>query len=416
MPMSGHRQTVGCPGFPNRFYHKNLLVEMKKYTLALAAAWGIFALANAQYATVNYDYEMNRFGENEPLPAEQSILFTGSIPANVDIVEISVFNAKGQDRRDPLATANWKRPFDREGNNFNVPLNYKLQASKEYDLLVGFYRTIGKEEQSEVYRQLTANLDAYLDQTFSVKKNSIKLTRNTRQVISDMNDIVNTGLKNYRSRTFWGFEGFSDIVRQKLGGVEKADLSKAQYIFATGEKDEQRRLYREQLTNELKQLVHSEVKFLMNSEMAIIVDRRYVDDYETEKRSTFFALNAGYGGVWLSDKLDNKSSFGDAPYLGIGFPLSTSTIAPKFFRNASLTLGIFTKNFENEEGDKISGPIVNRPLYAGLDYKLFSFVRFNAGAALLEQQGNNGSGNNKIFVRPFIGLSAKVNISLGLDK
>ncbi len=388
---------------------------LKRYTLALAATLLSIAFATAQYATVNYDFEMNRFGENEPLPAEQSILFTGNIPESVDIVEISVFTARGKDNRESLSTAVWKRPFNREGSVFNVPLNYKLQASKAYDLLIGFYSTIGREEQSEVYRQLTVNLDAYLDQTFGVKKNSIKLTRNTRQIISDMNDIVTSGLKNYRSRTFWGFEGFSDIVRQKLNTVEKADLSKAQYIFSSGDEEEQRRLYREQLTNELKQLVHSEVKFLMNSEMAILIDRRYVDDYETEKRSTFFALNAGYGGVWLNDKLDSKSSFGDSPYLGLGFPLSTSTIAPKFFRNASLTLGVFTQNFENESGDKISGPIVNRPLYVGLDYKLFSFVRFNAGAALLEEQGNNGDGN-KIFVRPFIGLSAKVNISLGLDK
>ena len=388
---------------------------MKSLLLALAATFLFFNQTEAQYATVTYDYELNRFGENEPLPAEQSILFNGAIPAGVDIVEIAVFSAKCKDSRDPLATSDWKRPQGYTGTAFNVPLNYKLQASKEYDLLIGFFRTISNGERNEVYQQLTATLDAYLGQSFSVQKNSVKLSKSTRQVLSDMNDIVNAGLKNYRSRTFWDFDGFSDIVRQKLESIEKADLSKASLLYDSGEPEEQRRRYREQLLGELNQLVHSEVRFVLNNEMAVLTDRRYVDDYETEKRSTYFALNAGYGGVWLENDLDSEKSFGNSAYLGLGFPLSTSTIAPKFFRNASLTVGFFTKNFENKAGDKISGPIFNRPLYAGLDYKLFSFVRFNAGAAFLEEQPADG-GDNSIFVRPFVGLSAKVNISLGLDK
>ena len=81
-------------------------------------------------------------------------------------------------------------------------------------------------------------------------------------------------------------------------------------------------------------------------------------------------------------------------------------------------MGVFTKNLEGDGGKEISGPLVGRPFYLGLDYKLFQFVRFNAGGAVLEEPELAGmdNSNKRIFVQPFIGLSAKINLSLSLDK
>ena len=91
-------------------------------TLFLAAAF--LNHLNAQYATVNFDYEKARFGENQPLPAETPIVFTGPATADIDIVEVRIYSSKGKEKRDPLTFADWKRPKDKSGaTNFNVLVN-----------------------------------------------------------------------------------------------------------------------------------------------------------------------------------------------------------------------------------------------------------------------------------------------------
>lgn len=148
---------------------------------------------------------------------------------------------------------------------------------------------------------------------------------------------------------------------------------------------------------------------------------RYVDDYGTEKKQGFFSLSLGYGGVYLSGSWDDFT-YDAAPYAGIAFPLSNSTIAPKFLRNSSVVLGAFLDNFEDEDGNEVTGMIVGRPFYAGLDYKLFEFVRFNAGAAFLEKTETITSGpeagqtSTQAFIRPFVGLSARIDLSIGFGR
>ena len=366
--------------------------------------------AVAQYATVKYDYELNRFGENQPLPAEQAIIFTGVVPPGIDLVEIQVLAAKGKKDREPLATGAWKRPFDKTSNTFNLPISYRLRGSKEYDVVINFYRSLSDSEKEQLYERLTANLDTYLTQALGIDKRGIDLGKNSKQIIADLNQIVWGGLAHYRNWIDRDFPGFSDIVRNNLEALDKYKAPK--------EADSTQLSYRRELIDELREMVHAEVAFLLNQQLAQLVDSRLVDNYETEKKDSYFALNLGYGGVYLDGKVDQSSSFGSAPYLGLGFPFSTSAVAPKFLQDASLTLGFFTSNFDDDNGKSVTGPIFNRPLYAGLDYKLFSFFRINAGAALLEKIDETSGGGEKsdIFVRPFLGISAKINISLSLDK
>lgn len=157
----------------------------------------------------------------------------------------------------------------------------------------------------------------------------------------------------------------------------------------------------------------------MNKEWNKRMISRHVDDQETEKRRGAFSINAGYGGVYLGGDLDDFS-YGNAPYLGLSFPMANSTLAPKFLRNSSLTIGAFLQDFEDGDGNKVTGFVVGRPIYLGLDYKLFEFIRFNAGATFLEKEKIAGPDDpdliSSLLVRPFIGLSAKVDLSVSLGK
>lgn len=388
---------------------------MLKLTFTLALNMLMTSILLSQYSTVIYNYQTDRFGENEPLPAEKPILLTGNVPEFIDVVEVALFQHRGIEEREPLVSSSWKRTYNDQGTSFSIPVNYPLQASKKYDVAIYFFRTVSDAEKEQLFNQLQNNLHSYLRQNTDVNSSKIKLLRKSQQLVNDLNSIVFQGLQNYRSKTNIPFNGFSDIVKQDIDNLDKLRLPESIKSLPDSIISQKKSELRSTLLEAIKSQISTELSYLISQDWAVLYDQRYIDDYSTEDRPTHFAINAGYGGIWLNGQLDDKSSFGDAAYLGLGFPLSTSTIAPRIFQDASITLGFFTKNFSTDEGTSYSGPIFNKPLYAGIDYKLFSFIRLNAGTAILERSIANKSGSI-VILKPFIGLSAKVNISLSLDK
>lgn len=377
----------------------------------------LFPPLKAQYATVNFDYEKARFGENQPLPAETPIVFTGPIRADIDIVEVRIYSFKGKEKTDPLVSADWKRPEDNSGaTNFNVLVNYKLRASKKYDVEITYFRPISEKERQALAERLARTMEVYLDTQMGNGGGSISFQQSSRKILRGMNELAASILSDYRRRSDEPIPAFSELVEMKIEQIESVKLPKDSEDKSAGDMSA-RMQQRSQLIQELRALAGLEIRAMANTNLRIFADSRYVDDYQTEDKAGYFALNAGYGGVYLGGNLENLE-YGTAPYLGLSFPLSTSTIAPRFLRNASLTVGVFTRNFEGDEDKEISGPLIGRPFYVGLDYKLFQFVRFNAGGAILEEPevAGNGDANNRIFLQPFVGLSAKVNLSLSLDK
>lgn len=379
---------------------------IKKTTSVLILFFVLTLSLSAQFETVTFDYELSTFNDNQPLPSETAMIITGTIPDEIQMVEVKIYTSKGRDGRDPLYQAAWKRPYNKPKGDFRVPVNYKLPSSKKYDVEINYLVRIDEKQRQEFYSQLKESLNAYIDQIFDLKKNKFELDKSPRQAIADMNELVEGALTVYRSQTASEFAGFSDIIREKMEDLKKTDIL---HRDSTGVGMEPLKIA------SLKKLLHNEVRYLLNDDLLKIADARYVEDYETDNKSGYFALSAGYGAVYLGGNINNLD-YDTAPYISIGFPLSTSRIAPTFLRNSSLTLGIFLSDFENDEGGEITGPIVKKPIQVGLDYKLFQFIRFNVGAALLEENGNNNGDDSRIFVQPFIGLSAKVNLQLSFDK
>ncbi len=393
---------------------------MKNLLLTIVVALLCFGTTEAQYANISFDEEMRNFNGNEPLPAEKQIMLTGSINTNISLVEVSVFTSKGSEKRDPLYSNNWQRSEANQGNSYKIPINYKLNADNSYDFYLSYYKSLNDLETQDLYKKLNATLEAYLDQQLQMKNKSISLKSKNSKILKEMNEIVTKGLHYYRSDQLDRFDGFSDVAKGQLEKIENAKIGKAGVVVANEEKKDARFEYRNILVEELKQITRNELQFVLNANWNGIEKEYLVDNAETESRSGYFAVNVGYGAVYLGGEVD-ELSYGAAPYVGLSFPLSTSTIVPKFFRNASVTVGIFTKDFTEEGSNKIiTGPIIKKPIYLGLDYKLFQFVRFNAGAAFLEEKTiNTGQIDNikdRVFIEPFIGLSAKINLSVSLDK
>jgi len=373
-----------------------------------------------QYANVNFDPALRTFNNFKPLPSEEDMMFTGAVPANVNVVGFMFFRGKNKDYKEPLYVANWERGAGDQSVSFKLPVNYKLNASKKYNIRVKYFQKVANADREKIYGALKNNLDAYLGQNLQTGSKKIKLAKSSKSMMKDLNTIVDYGLREYRITNGIPFDGFSDLVKGQIEAIEDKKLNKVLFDAENTSQAMASAKYRDQLIQDLQTLIHAEVRFLLNSDISRLINQYDIPDVKTEEKNGYFSLNVGYGAVFVDGDIDDLE-YGNGLYLGLAFPLSTSTLAPKFFRNASVTLGVFAKNFE-DVGDRgtITGPIVKRPIYLGLDYKLFQFIRFNVGVAALEEDSvNTGtiSGiENRVFFRPFVGLSAKINLSIGLDK
>lgn len=359
-----------------------------------------YTILNAQYATVNFDLEKNYFNEGQPLPAEKNLMFTGIIPEGVSRIEIDIFAGKKVDY-----TAIWKKAFARENtNNFNLAVNYKLRPSDQYDFRVRFFQNMSYEQLNDLRDQLINQVAAYLVASVQQSGRNIQLLDREKKVIRRANEIVYNDLVGYRRSDDADFPGFSKAILQKLTGL---DVSKVDTSFQI-----------EALKEELYEQVEVEVEQFVAGEWTKLLFSRFIDDYETEKKQRSLSLNVGYGGIYLNGDFDDFS-YGDAPFVGLLLPISSSVRAPKFFQNTSLNLGVFLSDFENVDGKNYSGFIIDQPLFAGLNFKLFQFLGLNAGMTLMEETDTaipDDQDNENILFRPYVGLSAKFDIAIGLGK
>lgn len=370
---------------------------------------------SAQYVSISYDLERNYFNEGQPLPSEKSLMFTGIIPDNVRVIEIAILPGKAKSDKDQLYRTSWIDVNQDKNSSFSLAINYQLRSSEQYDFKIDYYSAIRGSDRTDLSLQIINRVKAYLEAHIAIKGRQIELAKSAKKMSAEMEAIVQDALEEYRTRDGKAFDGFSQTIEQGLTNLNKMSFAKKD----TTVNQIARRTTVDEQIGRLQSIIEAEVEQIMNNEWNKRIISRYVDDQETERKKGSLSINVGYGGVYLGGDFDDFS-YGSSPYLGLSFPLANSTLAPKFLRNSSLTLGAFLQDFEDTDGNEVSGFLVGTPTYLGLDYKLFEFIRFNAGATFLEKEKVNQGGDtgisNSLLVRPFIGLSARIDLSVSLGK
>jgi hypothetical protein len=358
--------------------------------------------AQGQFARVEFDYANAYFNNGQPLPAEQRMIITGPADANIYLVEMDIFRAKSKQTKPPLFAGMWKRRGEPGEATFRIPVNYKLTGSTDYDFRVIYYRSISDRERLALREEMYQALDSYLAQALEPDDKKVKLINSPNAMISDLNTLVLDGLTYYRSLNEIRFDGFSSLVEQTLDNFDKQPIDA-----------------RDAGLKRIQTLVHTEVDQVINSNLVLRTDVRQVPQYETERTRRPLALNVGYGGVIL-DRGTENFSYGTSPYVGISLPLANAALSGRFWSNASVSLGVFLENFENSDGETVTGPIFGRPYYLGVGYNFFRFIRLNVGVTALEEQGTSTVGNGNaalnvsaISLRPFVGISAELDLWVG---
>ncbi len=359
---------------------------------------------NAQYETLVLNYEKSCFGENEPLPTRQNFIVTGVINNNINYVEVNIYAKKGVEKGDPIYSTFWKKSLNSKSLNFSIPINFNLRESKEYDIEFKFYKPTDDIERKRLYKELNEAFGMYISQAFKVSDKELELVKSEKRVVKDLNKITLNIFSRYRTRTSDKFEGFSELVSLKLDQLDDVKLTK----IAKDSKADQRMLYRNQLLEELNQLLNNEVGRYINADLSIMVDDKYINDYPTEKTQNYLPLNIGYGGAMFSTDFNNFN-YGSAPYAGLSIPFGKEGGRSEFWSRSSLSVGAFLSNISDQDGVEYTGPIFKIPVYASLGYRAYRFVRVNAGASFLEN-----TSNGSLEIVPFVGLSLEFNIAVKL--
>ncbi len=135
-------------------------------------------------------------------------------------------------------------------------------------------------------------------------------------------------------------------------------------------------------------------------------------DYPTENLMNTLAINAGYAGIYESGGVSDFKYY-SGPFAGISFPLGNRVYNSNFLSNTSISAGVFLKNFETPELNKVSGPVIGLPIYASLGYRVLKFIRLQAGATLLEET-DQITDSKSVYLKPFVGISIEFQMWIGL--
>jgi len=367
----------------------------------------------AQYETITYDYERNYFNQGQNLPAEEYIMMNGVVPQEVQMIIVEIYKPQRW-REKPLYKTLWTRSFSNNAETFELPLNYKLRSSEQYNFLISYFKKASKVQAATLSRNLESNMRNYLSTVITTKSTGFQFHKPVNNIMGDLRDIVLQTTQYYTSKIYFDFDGFSEIIRNKLKRMKTLRKDDFPYSVDDPSFAKERVEYLDNSYEQLVELVELEIEQRLGDEMLILADVREVIEYNVERTRNHLAINVGYGAVYLEGDVDNLV-YDSGPYVGMSIPLGNRTFSPLILSNASLSFGFFTKNFEDSSGNVVTGPVFGRPLFAALGYNTLQFLRFNAGVSIVEFESLNGEAD-RLRVQPFVGVSAELKLWLGISR
>lgn len=388
---------------------------MRTKSLALiTVVWSIASLLSAQFTSVRYDRASNWFNQGQLLPAEVDMVFSGTVENGIELVELTFFTGK---HKDALHSSNWRRVGNE--NEFQIPVSFKLRADAGYDVQFDYYGPVTREERQLLNRQLMVGLDLIVAAN-QKDGTDIDFRQGRRKILKEMDEFLLDQMAEYRTTNDGWTPNLSALLELQLERMERVNLGNTYDRSDTTQT--RRQVLDDAKSNQFEMLsyiLEQELDVLLDVELYRLSQSRLVDDYRTERKGGTLSFNLGYAGVYLSGKWSD-GTYGSSPYVGIALPLGNRVLGARFFRNAAFNVGVMLNEMDNGNGGEVRGFIIGQPIYVGLDYKLFQFVHFNAGGLLLNgntiDRAEIPDSEQQLAVRPFVGLSARINLQLGLGR
>ena len=356
----------------------------------------------SQMQTVQLNPRQLQFDGGHELPAEKTFLISVDADNMVSMITMQLANGDF-DKNKVLYENKWRRKENDFSSVAVMPNLYKLRSGKDYQFRFLYYKRIGEGERRQIRSMLENTANALIESNIVQKDNRYKFSSSPDDLIDYLNKMIEDGMVNYETTTGAAKPQFSEVLENLLSTMAKSKFSGENGAFNMEDK-----------MQVLQKQVANEIEMIANKYQYVLYDNVVVPDYPVEKKNNVLALNVGYGGVF------NKGSFSDLDYFsgayaGVSFPLGNRVFNGNFWNNTSLSAGVFLKDFKASDSTKFSGPVVQKPIYVALGYRVFNYLKVHAGTTIVEET-NQLSDNKSVKLKPFVGLSIEMNLWLGFDK
>lgn len=348
-------------------------------------------IAESQVPTVIFQQETQGFDGGISLPAQKNFIISGNVPELINKVELEIYTNNRLDKL--IYSAAWSRNISDKSTTFTIPVNQFLRSNAEYTIVLDFYTKVERQEQVLKVEGLLNILSEYINAQTRINRKSLSFNKPPEALLNDMNAIVMEAFKNYDLESFT----FSDIITDKIKQIEYLKIKTKQEDINTVT-----------ALAELKNLLNSEIIMFLPREFNKLAYQSIFKDYPSQNLPNVLGINLGYGATFF-----DKTNIGYAPYAGFSIPLGNLAFAP-FMSGISFSTGLFLSDIKDENQILYTGPVIKKPVYIGLGYRLYDFVRLNAGAVILENTTQSSSDN--IDIKPYIGISIDLNLWIGLGK
>lgn len=372
------------------------------YSPAIRHTLLVFALATlqhvpafSQFESVELDLSVGWFNNGQDLPSETKLIINGQADPGISYMEMNVWRGGSDHSRPPLYRADWRKLPGEGSNRLRILFNYVLNGNSEYDFGFDAFRYLTGEEQKSLENMLVAQSEVYVYSVVASREGNRKAWMN------GLNEAIVFQMADYRNEIGQPFTAFSPVVEELLDRYQNTAKDTTGLDSA--------------LLGAIARQTAQEIQSIVRTPLLVKVRSYEINRYETTAERTPLGLSAGYGGAYLSGNFENLD-YASGPFVGVSFPFSTRGQAPSMLRRTAFCLGVFVTNFENEQGDVVSGPVLNRPYFAAIGYQAFRFVRIQAGATVLETRKTDVlPATNIVTVGPFVGLSLELGLWLGLN-
>ena len=380
-----------------------------KYIITLIVS--IFTTtAIAQNKIIKLDFENRSFKNASELPYGKPFLIEGEISKEISFIEIVT---KFNNSSNKLSTYHWDRAESNRTETFEMIMLNPLKSNTKYDFTVSTYRVMSAQQKQMLSQELTKRVVYYIKSNLEVNGKSISI-ENPRKVTNGLNELLQNGLQYQRSTNGIQFTELSAIVEEEIRRLGDINLKKMLKLKKSETKESVSDEIISSKLNYLAELVLSEIKPFINSDLVQQHKSFSIEGVETEKERFTLPINAGMY-VWNTNTNINNigvSNTSITPGIGFTLPFSRGVqLKDRSINSLGLSFGVLLSPIKNAADVKLATPGINLPVYGALGINVFRFIRINAGTLIVKELNATNIGNLQFY--PTLGIAFELNLWVG---
>ena len=150
-------------------------------------------------------------------------------------------------------------------------------------LVIDYYGLASDDDRNEFKEVVNSYLSMYIERCANIENDAVQLKKSKKETLRDINSIVTGALTFYDYQQLQDFRGFSIMVEDKLGAIDRIDFRKAKLASGGGmnaEKKSIQEFYLKQELEDLKLLINIELGMFSGNNLMVKTssERTVVDD------------------------------------------------------------------------------------------------------------------------------------------